>query len=145
MLNGLVVVVEAKGDCKQRSIQHMRKVYQLSVTKGNQNTWKLRYRHVTCWCRWCSQYSYDQCVKGNAWTELDLAKAAVPGVEDREGDRKAALYSSAGRVGKLVAILDGGDDDDAPRVVYGVLKVAPTRAAQAVQHPEGGVDVRWSR
>ena len=71
-------------------------------------------------------------MKGNAWTEVNLAKAAVPGVEDLERDNKAALYSTVGRAGKSVAILDGGDDDDTPRVVYGVLKVAPTRAAQAM-------------
>ena len=132
VLNGLVVVVEVKDDRHSARFSICARYISLSVTKGNQNTRKLRYRHVTCWCRWCSQYSYDQCMKGNAWTAVNLAKAAVPGVEDPEGDRKAALYSTYG-VGTLVAILDGGDDDGAALVVYGVLKVAPTRAGQAVR------------
>lgn len=127
---GLVVEIKAMGDKQQKAIDHMRNVYQLSVTRAQANSRQLMARSTTCWCSSCSTYNYAGCVLGNAaqWRKINLQKAE--GYKDEEGKRIQEMFiKDGGAKGHMVAVWV--EDEAGGRVTYGEIMGEPRVAGHA--------------
>ena len=74
----VVVIVEPKGDKENDSIPGIRGLYRLRATGIEKDTRIIQYREVACWCPYCIQSDYSNCLVQSRWESINLDAASKP-------------------------------------------------------------------